>query len=813
MQANKPLLLLIMLITGLWVYAQESFVIEGHIRDQSGTPLEYVTVVIKNSRQGTTTSANGHFALKSNQPLPLTLLVSAIGFEGKEVSINTTDDLSRPLSIILINKTEQIGDVKVTGNKRNNGTFTRIDPNLTNLLPDAGGKSVEGLIKSQIGVASNNELSSQYRVRGGNYDENLVYVNGIEIYRPFLVRSGQQEGLSFANPDMVSSILFSPGGFDVSYGDKLSSVLDIRYKQPTAFAAGLQASLLGASGYLEDASKNGRWSHISGIRYKTNQYLLGSLDTKGDYAPSYVDVQSLIHYNIGSQWSVDVLANYSQNNYSFVPTTRETTFGTISEVKQLTIYFEGQEKDLFQTGFGALALNHHRNKSQYKFTVSAFRTVEEETYDILGQYRLQELDPLSGEVSPDDPVTGIGVGSHLLHARNDLLGAVGNVAIRGSHHLNNHVLSWEGKAQVERFTDHINEWEMRDSAGYSLPYSGQIIPLYDGINASYTTRSARFTAFAMDNMNIPINKGSLYLNYGIRYHYWDMNRQSLISPRLNLQYTPQWDTRMLFRLATGLYYQPPFYKELRNSEGDINTSLKAQESFHLVAGSDLFFMAWGRPFKFTSEIYYKQLNNLVSYQVDNVRIRYSGKNDAHGYAAGLDMKLNGEFVKGIESWASLSIMQTEEDIENDSQSVTNTDGTTTTRQPSYIPRPSDQRVNFALFFQDYLPNNPSFKVHLNLLFGTGLPFGPPKSERYMATYRTPPYRRADIGFSKDLTARRSADDKHLLKKLWIGVEVFNMFDINNTISYYWITDVSNRQYAVPNYLTSRRINLQITASF
>ncbi|MBN2742538.1 MAG: TonB-dependent receptor [Marinilabiliaceae bacterium] len=813
MYFNRLLYIMLLMLSWSSVQAQVRHQVHGVVKNRLGEPLEYVTVMVKESQQGSTTTGTGAFSFYTTRSFPLVVVVSAIGYEGKEVLIQSADGLALLLDIRLDEKTEQIGDVNVTATQRGNGTFTRIDPNLTTLLPDAAGKSVEGLVKSQIGVASNNELSSQYRVRGGNYDENLVYVNGIEVYRPFLVRSGQQEGLSFANPDMVSSIQFSPGGFDVSYGDKLSSALDIRYKQPTSFAAGAQASLLGASAYLEGMSKNGRWSHLSGVRYKTNRYLLGSLDTKGDYSPTFVDVQSLLHFKISDQWSVDGLVNYSQNSYEFIPTDRETSFGTMSEVKRLTIYFEGQEKDLFQTGFGALAVNHHRDNSQYKLTLSAFRTFEEEAFDILGQYRLHDLDPVSGEASSDEPMTGIGIGSYLLHARNDLSGQVANAALRGTHQYGRHVLSWEAKVQSERFRDNVNEWELRDSAGYSLPYSGKVVSVFDGTHGQYQTQSARMTAFAMDNWSFPLGRGQMSVKYGVRGQYWDLNREWLCSPRFNVQYVPGGATRMQFRLATGIYYQPPFYKEMRNSDGKFNDELKAQKSVHYVAGGDWFFNAWGRPFKLTTELYYKHLSNLVSYQVDNVRIRYSAQNDADGYATGIDFKLNGEFVKGIESWASLSIMQTEENIRDDVRLVRQDDGAQTAVYPGYIPRPSDQRVNFALFFQDYLPNNPSFKVHLNLLFGTGLPFGPPRSQRYLATFRTPPYRRADIGFSKELIRQREGVNAHWLKKMWIGVEVFNLFDINNTISYYWVTDVSNRQYAVPNYLTSRRLNVQLTVAF
>ncbi|MFT3738831.1 MAG: TonB-dependent receptor [Breznakibacter sp.] len=803
----------LILLCGTSVFSQAKIQITGTVKSADGHVLELVGVTVKGSPSGTMTDSLGHFVLETHTALPFVLVFSSVGYNSREIVVASSVQLQKPLAVELSPKTEMIGHVQVKGNLMRDQSMSRLDPNLTSRVPDASGGSIESLVKTQMGVASNNELSSQYRVRGGNYDENLVYVNDIEIYRPFLVRSGQQEGLSFANPDMVSSLLFSPGGFNASYGDKMSSVLDIKYKKPRERGGSVQASLLGASAHVEGITGNRKFSHISGVRYKTNRYLLGSLDTKGDYSPTFFDAQSFLAYTFSPRWEVNALGYFSRNDYLFVPTNRETRFGTISEVKQLMVYFEGQEKDRFMTGFGALALNHTRNNSWYKLTLSGFRTFEEETYDILGEYWLQELDPTDGQaVDNSAPVTGIGVGGYLQHARNELLGRVMNVALKGTHQMDRHQLTWEAKLQTERFTDYLNEWEMVDSAGYSIPYTGNMVNLSYAYNADLEVNSTRATLYAMDSYTSAWGESAVTLNYGVRLNYWDYNDELLVSPRVNLLVRPDWERDVQLRFATGVYYQSPFYKELRLADGTLNPSVKAQRSIHVMAGGDWFFGAWGRPFKFTAEAYYKHLANLVSYQVDNVRIRYSGRNDAKGYATGIDFKVNGEFVEGVESWVSLGIMKTMEDIEGDAYIKTLDDGSMVTVEPGYIPRPSDQRVNFAMFLQDYLPNNPSFKVHFNLVYGTGLPFGPPKSERYKAVFRTPPYRRADIGFSKDLLYKRDGHDL-LFRNFWIGLEVFNLFDISNTISYYWVTDVDSRQYAVPNYLTSRRLSLHVRMDF
>ncbi len=802
----------LILLSTMPALAQQRVTISGKVTDSKLIVIENANILIKNTTTGSVADINGAFTLRTTAEYPIVLQISSIGYSTTEFIINRGDNL-KGIKISLSTKSEQISEVSVKGSQAE-GSMSKIEANLTNVLPDASGGNIEGLIKTQLGVASNNELSSQYRVRGGNYDENLVYVNGIEVYRPFLIRAGQQEGMSFVNPELVSSVQFSPGGFNTEYGDKMSSVLDIRYKQPEEFTGSAQISILGASAHVEGVSKNKKLTFISGARYKTNKYLLGTMDVSGDYNPSFFDLQTYLTYEINPTWSVEGLGYYSRNAYNFIPEDRETVFGTISDVKKLKIYFEGEEKDLFNTGSVSAALSHARNSTNhYKLLVSGYRTYEEETYDILGQYWLQQLESSSGEEpNPDEGVTNIGVGSYLQHARNSLLGVIQNVALEGKHRFNEHLLSWQVKYQHEYFSDYINEWEMRDSAGYSVPTNSEKLELAYSLNTNLKINSNRVMGYVQDEYRLQTNAGDLFFNYGARFNYWSYNGEFLFSPRLNVSYIPAGNNNFRLRGAVGIYYQSPLYKELRMPDGKLNENIKAQKSVHYVLGSDLYFDVKDRQFKFTTEAYYKHLTNLISYNIDNVRIRYSGVNDAVGYATGLDMKINGELVKGLESWASLSIMQTREDILDDFYE----DKNGKIVYPGYIPRPSDQRVNFSLFFQDYLPNNPTFKVHLNLIFGSGLPFGPPHSPRYKAIFRMPPYRRVDMGFSKDFTTffNKNRDEKHsTFKRFWVGLDFFNLFNINNTISYFWVTDVNNRQYAVPNYLTLRRINLKLHAEF
>ncbi len=823
---NKLILLFLFLLSVLQMHAQQPFVIRGTVKSAEGLALDLVNVSVKDNPGGAVTNPEGEFVLNINAQWPITLVFSRIGYQLQELPLDSMAS-SKPLAVVLIVKTETVETVDIRAKRRNKENFTYIDSKLSASLPDASGGGIEGLVKTQMGVSSNNELSSQYRVRGGNFDENLVYVNDIEVYRPLLIRAGQQEGLSFVNPEMVSDVQFSAGGFDARYGDKMSSVLDIRYKRPTEFGGSASASLLGAHAHVEGTNANGKFTHITGLRYKTNKYLVSSTDVSGDYKPSFFDVQTYLTYRFNDKWRLGFLGNISQNQYNFAPVDRETSFGTINEAKKLKMYFEGQERDEFLTGFGAGVLNFSPNPMHnLKFTVSGYRTSEDENYDILGQYWLQELEGEEPQMTDADRIaSGIGVGSYLEHARNYLFGAITNVALRGAHRLGDNNIEWEVKYQYERFSDIINEWEMRDSADFNIPinpnnwemrdsadFTQNQLEMVYAYNAENDISTNRYTAFVQENRRFELSNGILDVSAGIRANYWDFNDELLISPRLGVSLIPEWKKDFRFRFSTGLYYQSPFYKEYRMQGGDINYTIKAQQSIHFVGGFDYYFMRGERPFKFSTELYYKSMKNLIPYRIDNVRIRYSAQNNAEGYAAGIDMKLNGEFVKGVESWATLSLMSTEEDLSDDSYVDSQSNETIF---PGYIPRPSDQRLNFSLMFQDYFRNNPSFKVNLNFLYGTGLPFGPPRSERYKAINRMPAYRRVDIGFSKEITGTQLNPNKKTgaFKNIWIGVEVFNLFDINNTISYFWVTDVSNRQYAVPNYLTSRRLNVKLITRF
>jgi hypothetical protein len=640
-------------------------------------------------------------------------------------------------------------------------------------------------------------------VRGGNFDENLVYINDIEVYRPMLVRAGQQEGMSIINSDMVSTIEFSAGGFGAKYGDKMSSVLDIHYRKPSEFMGSVTASLLGASAHIEDVTKNGKLAHISGIRYKTNKYLLGSLDEKGEYDPNFLDFQTYITYALNSKFDISVLGNIARNQYKFIPQTRQTSFGTWDAPLNTTIYFDGQEVDDFQTYLGAVSANYHpNNELNFKFISSAYYATENVTYDILGDYYLNQLERDMSSEEFGDSVLNLGVGSFIEHARNSLKSTVYNLSHVGAYDTDNHLINWGLKFQHEAVDSKINEWVFRDSTGYSIPYSDKEVLLFYTLNSKSKINSNRITGYIQDTWSLRVKKGDFYINGGLRFNYWDFNNEFLLSPRATLNYYPDWKNKISFRLSGGIYYQTPFFKELLFTDGSIDYETRAQRSYQVVAGTDLLFLAWNRPFRFTTEAYYKYMNRLIPYQVDNVRIQYLPEHESIGYATGVDMKINGEFVSGVQSWASLSFMQTKEDIYWDGH--------------GYIPRPSDQWINFSLFFQDYLPGNPSYKMQLSAFYGAGLPTGPPNGERYQDVFRMPAYRRIDLGFYKVFISKaRPANSvffKHL-SDLWLSLEVFNLLNINNTISYYWVSSIQGDQFAVPNYLTGRKINLKLTVKF
>lgn len=788
-------------------------ILSGKISDQNGKPLELVNIIILKEKLGTITDNNGYFKLKIPSDKKITVQFSILGYKTitKDYSLESGKSLN--IEIKLPQITNKLTEVSVTDIQQRNNNLIRINPKLVQNVPspDAG---IESLIKTLPGVSSNNELSSQYSVRGGNYDENLVYVNDIEVYRPFLVRSGQQEGLSFINSDMVGSILFSAGGFDAKYGDKMSSVLDIKYQHPYKFGGSFYASLLGAGAHVQGSTANSLFSYNVGIRYKTYRYILGSLQTKGDYQPNFFDYQGFFTYEFSDKVSINLLTTISQNDYYFVPTTRETSFGTINDALKLKIYFEGQELDRFTSGTEAISfIVKPKDNLTLNFITSTFQTVESENYDIMGQYFLNELDKDLGSDNLGDSLMNIGIGTFLNHARNQLRATIYNVYHKGRFKSKKQLVEWGAKWQHETITDNISEWQMLDSAGYSLPYSDTIVNLYYVLKSSNSLSSERITSYFQDSYSNSFKKFNFKIIGGIRTQYWTFNNQTVVSPRGAIAINPYWKKDIQFRFASGYYYQMPFYKEMRNLNGEINDNIKAQRAIHFVLGADYNIQIWQRPFKILTELYYKKLDNLIPYLIDNVRIRYYGTNNSKGYITGIDFKINGEFVPGTESWASVSLMQAKEDITDDFY----VDSNGVTKYPGYIPRPTDQLINFALFFQDYLPSMPSFKMHLSLFYGTGLPFGLPNQPKYKAIYKLPSYKRVDIGFSKVLKSENNNLNKFLwlnsFKSLWISLEIFNLLGNNNTLSYTWITDIHDKQYGVPNYLTARRINIKLIGRF
>ena len=793
--------------------------ISGHITDEENNSLPSVNISILNQNIGITSDENGKYNLNIVPNRSVVIAYSFIGYQMEKVRIPMLKEgQNYTLDIRLKSTTTLLKDIIITDQKSRKESFSRIKAKHVSILP-GNNVGIEAILKTLPGVSSANELSSQYSVRGGNFDENLVYVNGIEVYRPFLVRSGQQEGLSFVNTNMVRSILFSAGGFDAKYGDKMSSVLDINYKKPRKNAASIQLSLLGGSAHFEGVNKNGRLSYLIGARHKTNQYLLNSLDTEADYMPKFSDIQTFINYKLNTNWEISFLGNISYNQYKMVPQNRETEFGTVNEALKLTIYFEGQEIDKYTTHFGALSTSYQpSNELQLQFTTSAFQTFEQENFDILGEYWLYQLENNLGSDDFGDIAFDRGVGKHINHARNSLHASVTNFSHKGNFN-NTHIdFDWGLRMQKEEIEDKISEWILIDSAFFNFPHPNdniggdanpnQQIEMSQILKTEINLSSYRNSGY----MQISKDVGNLTINGGTRGSYWTYNEELLMSPRASLAYAPIWEKDIVFRAATGIYYQSPFYKELRTPEGTLNHNIKAQKSTHYVLATDYLFYTWGRPFKWITEVYYKDLENLIPYKIDNVRIQYLANDLSNGYASGIDMKINGEFVSGVESWASLSIMKTEEDIIGDV--ITNSDGTVT--EAGYIPRPTDQRVNFSMFFQDYIPGNPNYKVHLNILYGTGLAFGPPQSEKYQDILRIPDYRRVDIGFSAILKSEKERSKIKWLNKfnsIWISAEVFNLLDINNTVSYLWVADITGRQYAVPNYLTSRQLNAKLIMKF
>lgn len=795
-QTGRRFALLLLVALAVGTVSARRVYIHGRVYDEGGQPVELATINEEHTLHSAMTNLKGEYSFTVNSRSDtLDLVFRMIGHETRRRTLIGPADTVR-LDVMLPTVNYALENVDINATRRQTNGMQTINAEGLRFTADANGGSVESIIATQAGVSTHNELSSQYNVRGGNFDENSVYVNGTEILRPLLVRAGQQEGLSFINPDMVEGISFSTGGFSVAYGDKMSSVLDISYRRPQRLEYVLQASLLGASAYV--GAGNDKISFAGSVRYKTTSYLLGTLDTKGEYDPSFTDYQTYLCWTPNSTWEVGVIGNAAINNYNFTPRDRNTSFGTSQDPKHFKVYYEGWESDRFNTLFGALDVKRKGENSVYRFNLSAFGSHESESFDILSQYW---LDQSSTESS-------LAVGSFMQHARNRLNSTVYTASLKGTHdteHLG--TIGWGLEYRHESVTDHMREWEMRDSAGYTLPYSqtGPMEMIYS-LKSDHGIGNDKASAFIQDTYRFNTGVGLFTLNAGVRASWWSWNRELIWSPRLMLGFTPAFNEAFTFRLSTGVYYQTPFYKELKDTvsaggiyQVNLNRDIRSQRSLQVVLGADYDFLVYNRPFKFTTEVYYKKLDRLIPYNVDNVRIVYYGQNCAYGYAAGIDMKLYGEFVPGTASWLTFSLMRTRENIGG-----------------KWLPRPTDQMYNLSLYFTDYFPRRDSWKMSLRCSLADGLPFGPTHSGREKQTFRAPAYKRVDIG----LAYKVFDFGKHphvygrtgICKDVWLGVDCLNLLGINNVNSYYWITDIQGTQFAVPNYLTGRQLNVKLVVS-
>jgi hypothetical protein len=821
----KKVVVLLLFLFGCFSmgYSQQLTEIYGRVFDPEGLPAAGAHVGIVGISGGVATNDKGYYILPVKTLDSVVLFVSYVGAETHREPLFIKKGVRLQLDVKLKTDAKSLETIVVEDQSLRETPMMRLPVTAAEVVPSISGDGISSIIKSQIGVSSNNELSSQYNVRGGNYDENLVYVNNVEIYRPTLVRSGMQEGLPFVNSDLTQNIVFSSGGFPAKYGDKMSSVLDIQYKQPTSFGGSVEASLLGAKMHVEGATKNQKFNYLMGARQKSNQYFLKSLPTKGDYKPSFTDVQLNLNWRPSKKWGYSGLGYYSRNVFKLVPSTRETNFGTLQNAYRLTVYYEGQEVTRYDCYLGSFAATYTPNANlTLKFIGTAYQSIESETYDLLGEYWLGKLDTDMGQSSFGDVLRAEGVGAYLEHARNKMDAIVANGEHLGNYNVGNSFLQWGAKFQYEDILDRMNEWKMIDSAGFTIPHIldsvGYTKPSLhpDSLILQHVVKtddhlvSNRISAFLQNTWSW--NDAGVQLMLGVRAQYWNVNEQLTLSPRANISYAPvNWEKDVLFRFSTGIYHQPPFYKELKDLQGNINRNVKAQEAVHFVLGSDWNLKLWNRRFKFITEAYYKYLNNIVPYVIDNVSIRYLGDNMAKGYATGLDFKLEGAFVPGTENWVSLSIMQTEQKI------IKNyvVDGKEIVT--GYFPRPTEQRVNFNLYFQDYIPAAPTWKVFLNLVFGTGLPAASPKDPLNASDLRMPGYKRVDIGFSKQLISEHTVfsgkNPLRVFKSVWLSAEVFNLMDFRNVISYTWVQDVSGNVFGVPNYLTPRQLNLRLAINF
>lgn len=772
----------------------QTFTLQGRVTDENNEPIEFASVSCLKQGKMTMTSLKGEYSMQLHSADSVVIKFSMIGYKAK------TRILRRPrgkqtLQIVLHSDENQLGEVTITGKKIETGQMEDISKDHLKSLPSASGNAVEELIQSQAGVSTHSELSSQYNVRGGSFDENSVYIDNVEIYRPFLVRSGQQEGISVINPDMVEKISFSTGGYEARYGDKMSSALNIKYRKPKKFEATASASMLGASAFIGVSNKKVSWSN--GFRYKTTKHLLGSMDTKGEYSPTFIDYQTYLTYTPNKRWEIKLLGNISDNHYNFTPEDRETKFGTMENVKAFQVYFDGQEKDVFRTFFGAVGITRNfGEKTSLSLIASAFNTREQEKYDIQGQYWLTQT-----ETSEN-----LGVGTYFQHARNYLKAHVESAKLLFKTKYKKHDIEGAFTFKKEKITENSVEYEMRDSSNYSIPHTGKDLYMIYSMRAKNVLDANRIEAYVQDAFRFTSNnEKTLYtLNYGVRLSHWSYTKETIVSPRVSLGIIPAFNENITMRFATGLYYQAPFFKELRDTTtqngityASLNSKAKSQSSIHFIAGFDYRFRMNNRSFKFTAEAYYKALGNLVPYSVNNVKVVYYGSNESSGHAAGIDLKLYGEFVPGTDSWLSLSLMNTSMKLNGKS-----------------IPLPTDQRYAINLFFTDYFPGTDRWKMSLKLALADGLPFSAPHQELESNVFRAPAYKRADIGLSYRLLNNEGKQRKHIqLRNVWLGAECLNLFGINNVNSYYWITDVTGGQYAVPNYLTGRQINFRVTVDF
>lgn len=772
----------------------QTFTLQGRVTDENNDPIEFASVSCLKQGKMTMTSLKGEYSMQLHSADSVVIKFSMIGYKAK------TRILRRPrgkqtLQIVLHSDENQLGEVTITGKKIETGQMEDISKDHLKSLPSASGNAVEELIQSQAGVSTHSELSSQYNVRGGSFDENSVYIDNVEIYRPFLVRSGQQEGISVINPDMVEKISFSTGGYEARYGDKMSSALNIKYRKPKKFEATASASMLGASAFVGVSNKKVSWSN--GFRYKTTKHLLGSMDTKGEYSPTFIDYQTYLTYTPNKRWEIKLLGNISDNHYNFTPEDRETKFGTMENVKAFQVYFDGQEKDVFRTFFGAVGITRNfGEKTSLSLIASAFNTREQEKYDIQGQYWLTQT-----ETSEN-----LGVGTYFQHARNYLKAHVESAKLLFKTKYKKHDIEGAFTFKKEKITENSVEYEMRDSSNYSVPHTGKDLYMIYSMRAKNVLDANRIEAYVQDAFRFTSNnEKTLYtLNYGVRLSHWSYTKETIVSPRVSLGIIPAFNENITMRFATGLYYQAPFFKELRDTTtqngityASLNSKAKSQRSIHFIAGFDYRFRMNNRSFKFTAEAYYKALGNLVPYSVNNVKVVYYGSNESSGHAAGIDLKLYGEFVPGTDSWLSLSLMNTSMKLNGKS-----------------IPLPTDQRYAINLFFTDYFPGTDRWKMSLKLALADGLPFSAPHQELESNVFRAPAYKRADIGLSYRLLNNEGKQRKHIqLRNVWLGAECLNLFGINNVNSYYWITDVTGGQYAVPNYLTGRQVNFRVTVDF